>query len=109
MKTILEKDKELNELKQKLSRYPFELKEGEKLMTVNFGSIDQKIQNFSVICKNTDTFRVIEKKLYENYKEFYETENYFTFNGKKVHKYKSLDENNIKNNDIIMLNTIEIE
>ena len=107
MKIILEKDKEINELKIKLSRFPFELKEGEKLMTVNFISADQKVQHYSVICKNTDTFNVLEKKLYEDYKEFYETENYFTFNGKKIHKLKNLDENNIKNNDIIMLNVIE--
>ena len=107
MKIILEKDKEINELKIKLSRFPFELKEGEKLMTVNFISADQKVQHYSLICKNTDTFNVLEKKLYEDYKEFYETENYFTFNGKKIHKLKSLDENNIRNNDIIMLNVIE--
>jgi len=108
MKTILEKDKELNELKQKLSRYPFELKDGEKLMTVNIISNDQKVQNYSIICKNTDTFNIIEKKLYEDFKEFYETENYFTFNGKKIHKLKSLDENNINNNDVIILNVIDI-
>ena len=76
-------------------------------MTVNFISADQKVQHYSLICKNTDTFNVLEKKLYEDYKEFYETENYFTFNGKKIHKLKSLDENNIRNNDIIMLNVIE--
>ena len=80
MKIILEKDKEINELKIKLSRFPFELKEGEKLMTVNFISADQKVQHYSVICKNTDSFNVLEKKLYEDYKEFYETDNYFTFN-----------------------------
>ena len=107
MKIILEKDKEINKLKIKLSRFPFELKEGEKLMTVNFISADQKVQHYSLICKNTDTFNVLEKKLYEDYKEFYETENYFTFNGNKIHKLKSLDENNIRNNDIIMLNVIE--
>ena len=84
MKIILEKDKEINELKIKLSRFPFELKEGEKLMTVNFISADQKVQHYSLICKNTDTF-----------------------NGNKIHKLKSLDENNIRNNDIIMLNVIE--
>ena len=105
--TILEKDKEIKELRIKLSRFPFELKEGEKLMTVNFISADQKVQHYSLICKNTDTFNVLEKKLYEDYKEFYETENYFTFNGNKIHKLKSLDENNIRNNDIIMLNVIE--
>ena len=105
---ILEKDRELNELKKKLSRYPFELNEGEKMMTVNFLSGNQKIQNYSLICKNSDSFNVLEKKLYENFKEFYESENYFTVNGNKIHKLKSLDENKIKNNDVIILNVIDI-
>ena len=59
----MEKDKELKELKQKikesnqkLSRYPFELNEGEELMTINFSSVDQKIQNYSIICKNIYPF-----------------------------------------------------
>ena len=108
MNIILEKDREVNELKKKLLRYPFELNEGEKMITVNFISAEQKINNYCVICKNTDIFNYLEKKLYEEYKEFYETENYFTVNGKKIHKLKSLDENQIKNNDVIVLNTLDI-
>jgi len=84
-KIIAEKDRELKEVKLKLSRYPLELKEGEKLMIVNFTTIDSKIQNYSLICKNTDIFNNIEKKLYEDYNEYYDTENYFTVNGKKIH------------------------
>ena len=100
------KDKEINELKEKLSRYPFELNEGEKMMTINFISDNQKISNFSLICKNTDIFNNIEKRLYEEFQEFYGSENYFTIHGNKINKFKSLDENNIKNNDVIILNKI---
>ncbi len=78
------------------------------MMTINFISIDQKVNNYSLICKNTDIFNNIEKKLYDEFKEFYETENYFTVNGKKIHKLKNLDENQIKNNDVIILNKIDI-
>ena len=107
-KIIVEKDRELKELKIKLARYPIELKEGEKLMTVNFTTGDSKIQNYSLICKNTDIFNYIEKRLYEDNKEYYETENYFTVNGNKIHKLKSLDENNIHNNDVFILNIFDI-
>ena len=106
--SIMLKDKELNELKIKLGRYPIELNEGEKLMTVNFVSVDSRIQHYSLICKNTDIFNVIEKRLYDDYKEYYETENYFTVNGTKIHKLKSLEENKINNNDVIILNTFDI-
>jgi len=48
-KVILEKDKELKELKLELSRYPIKLKEGEKLMTVNITTPDSSIQNYSIL------------------------------------------------------------
>jgi hypothetical protein len=41
--------------------------------------------------------------LYDEYPEYIESENYFLVNGKKVNKYKTLEYNKIKNNDIIML------
>ena len=56
---LLEKDKEIQKLK--LSRYPFELNKGEKLMTMNFESFDENIKNYSIICKNSDIFIEIEK------------------------------------------------
>ena len=108
LNSIILKDKELNELKIKLGRYPIELNEGEKLMTVNFTSVDSRIQNYSLICKNTDMFNALEKRLYDDYKEYYDTENFFTVKGIKVHKLKSLEENKIKNNDVIILNTFDI-
>ena len=107
LNALLNKDKEIEELKLKLSRYPFELNEGEKLMTINFESFDEQLKNYSIICKNTDNFNKIEKKLYDDYNEYYNVENYFTINGNKIHKFKSLDENKINNNDIIVLNMID--
>ena len=107
-KNIQEKDRKLKELELKLSRYSLELNEGEKLMTINFSTIDRRIQNYSIICKNTDIFNNIEKRLYEDYEEYYDTENYFTVNGKKINKCKNLEENNIHNNDAIILNIIGI-
>ena len=87
-----------------ISNYPIKLSEGEKLISVIFVSLDQKV-HYSVICKNTDKFNIIENKLYEEYPEYLESENYFIVNGNKINKYKSLEFNKIKNNDIIMLKT----
>ena len=42
-KSIIEKDRELKEFELKLSKYPLDVNEGEKLMTVNFTSIDRRI------------------------------------------------------------------
>ena len=57
--TILKKDKEIENLKLKLARFPFELNEGEKLMSVIFSSKEEDIL-YSIICKNTDKFSKIE-------------------------------------------------
>ena len=108
LNALLNKDKEIEELKLKLSRYPFELKDGEKLMTINFKSLDQKLECYSIICKESDLFCYVEKELYENNKYYYEIVNYFTVNGNKIMNLKSLKENGIKNNDIIILNILDI-
>ena len=99
---IIQKDKEIKELKQKLSRFPFSLEEGEKFMSIIFISFDEKI-NYSIICKNTDLFSKIEKELYKEYPEYSKKENIFYLKGKIIAKNETLDYNNIKNNDIIVL------
>ena len=55
---ILKRDREIEKLKLKLSRFPFELDEGEKLISVILTSVDQKILH-SIICKNTSKFFLI--------------------------------------------------
>ena len=99
VKELREKEKEIKSLK---SSFPFEIKQGEKLMSIIFISVDQKIHH-SFICKNTDMFINIEKSLYDIYPEYKESENYFLLRGLKINKYKSLEDNNIKNSDIITL------
>ena len=108
----INKDK-INELYEEIrikdkiiSSFPVKLSEGEKLLSVIFVSVDQKI-HYSTICKNTDKFSKIENLLYDAYPEYIETENNFFVNGNKVNKYKSLENNKIKNSDIIMLKKIE--
>ena len=108
----INKDK-INELYEEIrikdkiiSSFPVKLSEGEKLLSVIFVSVDQKI-HYSTICKNTDKFSKIENLLYDAYHEYIKTENNFFVNGNKVNKYKSLENNKIKNNDIIMLKKIE--
>ena len=96
------KNKEIDELKKLKKRYPFELLENEKLMSVIFTSLDQKI-HYSIICKNTDTFSVIEKLLYEEFPGYKNSENIFTVNGNKINRYDTLEENKIYNSDTIIL------
>jgi len=103
---FLKKDKEIEILKQKLSRFPFELSEGEELYSLIFTSGDHKIHH-SIICKNTSKFSSIQSQLYDEYPDYSETNNLFTVRGNKINRNKSLEDNNIKNNDIIELHVID--
>ena len=100
--------KEVEELKEKLARYPIELLKGEKLISVIFTSEDQKFQH-SIICKNTEKLSRLVEKLFNDYPEYSEFSDQYFFisNGKKVNMFKSLDENNIHNSDVIILNKID--
>ena len=76
-------------------------------MSLIFTSADQVIHH-SVICKNNENFNNVENRLYDDgFPEYKESENYFTFNGIKINKSKTLEENNIKNSDVIILNVID--
>ena len=99
---IKELNNEIEKLKERLSRYPFELSKGEKLISVIFTSSDENM-NYSIICKNTQRFIELEKKLYNVYPQYSESNNYFMINGNRVNKAKTLDKNDIRNSDTIIL------
>ena len=102
LETIIEKDKKIKDLELKITRFPFTLEKGEKLMTVIFITPDQKL-HYSVICKNTEEFHKIEGQLYKEYPEYTENENYFILNGKKINKYKKLEQNGINIKTLLTL------
>ena len=73
------------------------------MIKINFYSVNQKIQNYSILCRKNEKFAIIEQNLYEAYPEFIETENYFLLGGKKINRNKTLAQNNINHNDNILL------
>ena len=101
-KEIEKRNKKIDELKLKLSRYPYELAEGEEIITVIFSPIDES-NILSILCKNTDKFSEIENKLYESYPE-YKVNNIFMINGRVIDKNDNLIENGINNKSIIYFN-----
>ena len=106
LQLLVQKEKIIEELRLKLSKSSLELSGREKLISIIFTSTDKKFLH-SVICKNTDIFYNLELKLYQKYKEYSKLENYFTVNERKINKTKNLEFNKIKDNDIIILNTLD--
>ena len=98
--------KQINELNEKLKRYPFILEKDEKMMSVIFSSVNQNI-HYSMVCKNTDTIHNLEVELYKEYPQFSETDNYFICKGKVLNKFHTFQNNKIKNGDVIVLNQRE--
>ena len=96
-------DDKISELEEKINRYPFILDKNETMISIIFSSVDKKI-NYSLICKNTDTIHRLEEKLYKEYPNLSETDNYYLYKGKKINKFQSFEKNKIKNGDTIILN-----
>ena len=90
---INKREKIIKEYELKISQFPFEISPGEKIISI--------ISSF--ICKNTDIFKLIENKFYEKHSQYKHLDNIFISKGRKIDKNKSLDENKIKNNDIITI------
>lgn len=68
------KEQKIEKLEKALKRYPIELSENEKLMSIIINSSDEKIQH-TIICKNTDKFIKIEGILYNEYPQYEELSN----------------------------------
>ena len=111
IKKIKEQNEKLvniaNVLKSKLSSHAVEsknyddLSDGEKLVALNFTSVDQRI-NHTTICKNKTNFCDIEGQLYEKFPEYEDGENLFTFNGIIINRWKTLEDNGIKGYTIVL-------
>ena len=81
---------------------------GEEIMCINFVSMsNQDINNYGLVCKNTDLFIRAEERLYEDFPQFKKYETYFETNGKRIKRFQTLSENNIKDKNVINLFIIE--
>ena len=76
------------------------------IVTVTFKSIDQKVDiAFSV--PKADLFVKLEEKLYIQYPDFRDSNNYFTINGRMIKRFRTIQENQLNNFDKIFLNVYE--
>ena len=84
------------------------LKPGEKIMTINFVSMEnQDIGHFNLICKNSDLFIRLEERLYNKFPQFKDFETYFEVNTRRIKRFKTIEENKIKGNDLVTIGIIE--
>ena len=94
-------ENEINELKAKINNSIY-LEKDEDLISIIFKEKEKEI-SFSVLCKNTDLFRVAFDKFKSKYNEIDEDEYDFFFNQKAIELSDTLKQIGLKNGDIINL------
>ena len=109
-KIIDEKDEELNKLETKLKQNyisinkkqnnPINNKDFDNVL--NFISNDQKLR-FAIPCSGNSIFAEIEEKLYKEFPEYRETNNFFLINGKEILRFKSINDNKLEKGKPIIL------
>ena len=104
---ILSKNKqyinELNEEKKKVIKLTKELNSiKEQMIAVNFVSAPLRV-NCPMFCKSTDILSKLEKELYTEYPELKHKNIYFIANGKLLNNSDTLEQNKIKNRNIILI------
>ena len=77
---------------------------GDKILAVLFMTQgNQDIVNYTIPCKSTDLFVRLEERLYNDYPKYRNYETFFMVNNRRILRFKTLEENNIKSGDIISL------
>ena len=101
---IKSKNAEINNLKNNIDKNKItNIKTGEEIIALFFTSINQDIHR-PIPCKNTDTFVKIEEKIYNEYPQYKDYNTYLTVNGNVIKRFKTLEENGIKNGNTIIVN-----
>ena len=109
-KLLEEKNKEINDYIFKLSNNSnnneqlVSFKTGDKVFVVLFMTQgNQDISNYAMACKTSDLFVRLEERLYHDFPKYRNFETFFMVNARRIFRFKTLEENKIKNNDIISL------
>ena len=112
---LKEKNKKLIDENNELKLKNINQKNNESLITSEKKKENKLVINFviqgfeynnlkqSYECNSTDLFVKLEEKLYEDFPIFKKHETYFEVNSKRVMRFESLEENNIKDKDEIIL------
>ena len=101
MNTIEKKDEEIKQLNMKLKNNDLS-----DIIAVNFIS-NNGVVNYPTSCKGNQPFYEIEEKLYQYYPECKERRSFFLYNGKEIQRFKTINENKIKDGGVILMAFVE--
>jgi len=103
-KQINSKNIKINNLKENNDKNKItSIKSGEEIIAIFFTSVHKDIHR-PISCKNIDKFVKIEEKIYDEYPKYKDYNTYLTVNGKVIKRFKTLEENGIKDGNTIIVN-----
>ena len=109
-KIILEKEKEIEYLKNEIQNnkgnnsFNKTFYSRDQMLALNFISSDQRM-HFAVPCVKKDLFVDVEKKLYEQFPQYKETNNTFMVNASIILRFKTIEENKLQSGIPILIIT----
>ena len=80
--------------------------DSKEIITFYIKSIDQLL-NCKVSCKSSNIFNTVMNVIFEKEPSFIEKVGYFLCNGNKINEYKTIKQNEIKNNDTVLMNNLD--
>ena len=98
---LLNKEKEIFNLKNNNSSYV-----GGKSFAISFESIDSRLK-YPIICRNNTTIARLEEEVYNEFPDYKECNTYLTCNGETLKRFKTIEENKIKQGNVIIVNKLE--
>ena len=84
------------------------IKPGEKKININFNTIGiEELRDYKLECKNVDIFMSLEEILHKRFPKLKNYNKYYMVNTRGIKRYLTLEQNEIKDNDIISIFTYE--
>ena len=99
------KNEELNKLKLNNNKL-HNMIDREEIFAITFMSVSHD-KIFPITCLNTDTIVKCEEIFYNEYPEYKEYNTYLTANGNPIKRFKTIEENGIKQGNSIIVNIYE--
>ena len=98
-------EKKENEIKKYINKFSKPLLNDEKIMNLNLVTYDENIF-YSINCQKTNYFNEIINIFFDKYPEYKKYEIIFTIKGKQINENKTIEENNIHNNEFISIKIV---
>ena len=80
--------------------------DSKEVITLHFQSSDQLI-NYAVRCNLSHRFNLIANQIFEKEPKFIENGFYFLSGGKKINEYKTIKDNQLKDEDVIIIQSVD--